>query len=795
VRAPLSWLCDYADFGDVPVEELASTLSELGLVVEGVARVGAGLDSVVVAEILDIRPVPSADRVRLVEVDAGLGRPVAVVCGAWNMGVGDLVPLAPVGTVLPAGNEIGRRIFRGQVSEGMLCSPGELELPAPEGSDGLLILPAGIAAPGTPIAQALELTPDVVFDLDISPNRPDALCVAGVARDLAAALHRPWAAPAQVELDVDPTVIPPPLVVEATELCPRFTATPLEGVAPATSPAWLARRLTLAGMRPINHVVDVSNYVMLDLGQPNHPYDRARLGGGGLLVRRARPGERLTTLDGVERVLTTDDCVIADAGSVGVGVAGIMGGAASEIGDDTAAVVLEAAWFEPMAVARTGKRLGLLTEARTRFERGVDPEITRNSVERFVALLAEHQPGIRRGATVERLDRSHLPSPSTITVRRDRVNAILGTTLGDDDIAGLLQPIGFGLRADPNGAHEVTVPTWRPDTTREIDAIEEVARLWGYRRIERTSPSAPRSGGGLTIFQRERRRVRDVMVGTGTNEAWTTTFLAPGDLERAGLSPEAVEVENPLDRNESILRPSLLPGLIKAVRFNVDHQEPAVRLFEIGRVFAPPSGGRSTPDEREELAAVANGPGIDARWAARLWTVLADAMRLEGTTIEAAAVDGLHPTRAAAIRGADGSAIGAIGEIDPEVLADFGVPGRVAYLEADLELLVAQPRRPGTAAPVSRYPASDLDLAFVVAEDVPAAVVQATLRDAAGDLAEHVRLFDVYRGPQLGSQRRSLAFRVRLRASDRTLTDAELAQVRAGLIDTLARAHGAELRS
>jgi phenylalanyl-tRNA synthetase beta chain len=805
MRAPLSWLRDYAPLA-ADVDVLADTLSGLGLVVEGVERVGEGLEDLVVARVVAIRPHPDADRIRLVDVDAGGGDTRQVACGAWNFAVGDLVPLAPVGAVLPGGFEIGRRKMRGEWSEGMLCSAPELGLPEPEGAaGGLLVLPPGLAEPGVPLAAALDLRPDVVFDLDISANRPDALCMAGVARDLAAALGEPWAPPAEpVPGPADPALGTAPIRVEAGDLCPRFTGTILEGVAAGPSPAWLARRLTLAGMRPISAVVDVSNYVMLDLGQPNHAYDLDALEGGGLLVRRGRPGETLVTLDEVQRSLQSDDCVICDAAGTPVGVGGIMGGSRAEIGPDTRRVLLEAAWFSPMAVARTGARLGLHSEARVRFERGVDPEIAVAAVERFVALLGTVAPALRRGPTVDVRDPA-LPTPTIVPVRTARVNAILGTDLADADVAGLLAPIGFAVAPEAEGIHRVRIPSWRLDAEREIDVIEEVARMWGYRRIQRTlPPGAPGGSGGLTSRQRDLRRVRDILAGAGFDEAWTTTFLAPGDLERAGLDPAAVEVENPLDQSESLLRPALLPGLLKAVKFNADRQAEQVCLFELGRVFEPPAGDDILPDESEHLGVIVapalTGDGAARRdgpaaAAVRTWQYLAEALQLKAPALAPAAVAGWHPARAARIIGAAGQPLGAVGEVDPDVGRAYGLRHRLGYLTVSVDALLAEPRLPPQAREVSRFPASDMDLAFLVPESVAAGAVRATLQAAGGDLLEAVWLFDVYRGEQVGPGRRSLAFRLRFRAADRTLDDTELAAVRQQAIDAVVDAHHAELRA
>jgi phenylalanyl-tRNA synthetase beta chain len=796
--APLSWLRDYAPF-DQPVDTIVAALSGLGLVVEGVDRVNVDIPHVLVARILDIRPHPDADRIRLVDVDAGEGETLQVACGAWNMEVGDLVPLAAIGAVLPNGMEIARRKMRGQWSNGMLCAPEEIGLPA--GSGGLLILPPGLAPPGTPISAALG-GPDVVVDIEVSPNRPDALSMAGVSRDLAAALGVPWAWPdsdpggaGSRPVAVDRGVASARVTVDAPELCGRFTATVLTGLTVGPSPSWLARRLTLAGMRPINVVVDVSNYVMLDVGQPNHAYDLDRLGGGGLLVRRAVDGETLVTLDGVTRTFGPDDLFICDADSVPVGAAGIMGGADSEISDATTSVLLEAAWFEPGAVARTGIRLGLTSEARHRFERGVDPEIAPRAVARFAQLLAVASgPSLRLGPTLDVRSDADLPPRRVVTLRTARVNAVLGSDLDDATVAGLLRPIGFEVASAQPGVAEVVVPTWRPDSTREIDVIEEVARHHGYPRIARRVPGGARRGG-LTAFQQDRRRVRDVLAGAGLDEAWTTTFLAPEDLERAGSATPAVAVRNPLDRAESVLRTELLPGLLKAARFNADRQQPDAGLWEIGRVFAPPAPDAGpVPAESERLGVILTGAGADAAAAVRIWTVLAGAFAVDGLTLSAGAHPGMHPSRTALIGPEGGEPIGAVGEVDPEVATAYGLSSRVGYLSVDLEAFAAQPRRPKRYRPVSRYPASDLDLAFVVPAAVPAAAVATTLRLASGELLEDLALFDVYRDERLGDDHRSLAFRLRLRAADRTLDDAELAGARQQAIDGVVAAHGAELR-
>jgi phenylalanyl-tRNA synthetase beta chain len=825
---------DFAPFESDPAA-LATSLDDLGLVVEEVTRVGEGLGDVVAARVVDIAAIPGADRIRHVAVDAG-GDPVEVVCGAWNFTVGDMVPLAPVGAVLPGGFEIRRRTMKGVVSNGMLCSGSELGLS--ENHEGILVLgeqagPDGNGvAPGTPLVEALGIAPDVVFDIAVEANRPDAWSVAGVARDLAATLHLPFTLPEPGTVPVaaaSPAASITTVEVLDNDLCPRFTARVLLEVRVGPSPSWLARRLTLAGMRPINNVVDASNYVMLDLGQPTHPYDLDRVGGGGLVVRAARPGERVTTLDGVERRLgersvglgdDRRDCLICDAEDVPIGIAGIMGGSSSEIAASTTSVLLEAAYFAPMAIARTSKRLGLRSEASARFERGCDPEGIDRAALRLCALLGE-TTGERYRLAEGAVDvRGPVPAPARVRVRTARVNAVLGSELSDDDIAGYLEPIGFASQALLPGVLEVTVPTFRPDTEREIDVVEEVARHHGYDKIPRRRPQAPQVGR-LTSYQRERRRVRTLVAGLGAHEAWTPSLLGPDDHGRAGME-QGVTVANPLTPDESVLRRDLLPGMLRALAFNADRRQPDVRLFEVGHVFPPPDSarvsralarsGESVIDEREMLGVALSAEGDDARQASAAWYFLADALGIEGVDVVASGVDdvldalpGLHPTRSARLvlaeptPGSGSALVGMVGEVDPAVVDAFGLDAerrRVGWLEVDLEVLLSRaPRRSSVVAPVSRYPSSDVDLAFVVDEAVPAQAVARTLWSAGGPLVESVTLFDVYREKGIPAGTRSLAYRLRFCAADHTMTDDEVASVRRACIDAVEQAHGARLRS
>ncbi|MFZ0250291.1 MAG: phenylalanine--tRNA ligase subunit beta, partial [Acidimicrobiales bacterium] len=603
--------------------------------------------------------------------------------------------------------------------------------------------------------------------------------------------------------------------------------------------------LLLAGMRPINNVVDASNYVMLELGQPTHPYDLSLLPGRGLSVRRARPGETIETLDGVERTTgvqgrslgdTGEDCLICDAEGTPVGIGGIMGGASSEIAETTTEVLLEAAYFTPMAIARTSKRLGLRTEASARFERGVDPWGIEPSVRRFCQLLAESSPGLQVADGL--LDvRGEVPEPFVIAVPIARVHSQIGVALGPAEIARLIEPIGFTVleqeRDTSDGVLTVEVPTSRPDIRPAPygidDVIEEVARTFGYSNVPSRVPTWPQPGR-LTALQRSRREVKDVLRGLGVSEGWTDTFVSATAHDDVDLTGPAVRVTNPLDAEKPYLRRSLLPGLLGALAYNAGRRQPDVRLFEVGVVFSHPGAGLARiversgaggaeraelPGERELLSAVFAGEGDDARFAVAAWHVLADALRLDRVRLippgdGTPPLPGLHPTRSAHLMARAGSldevTIGAVGEIDPAVAARFELTRaagggtaarRVGWLEVDLGVLFDEekvPRRVTIGGAVSRFPSSDIDLAFVVEDRHPADAVADTLRTAGGDLLESVHLFDVYRGAGIDDGARSLAYRLRFCADDRTLTDEEVGVLRARCIDAVAEEFDAVLR-
>ena len=785
MKVLLSWLRDFAPIEGDPVE-LGLILGDLGMAVEEMDRIGEGLDGIVVGRVLDLRPHPNADRMQIVDVDLGDGEATQICCGAFNMSVGDLVPAATVGTVMRNGMTITRAKKRGEWSNGMLCSPAELGLPGDP--SGILLLADHLAV-GAPLKAALGVDDDVLYDLEVNPNRPDAMSIAGVARDLAARLGLPFTVPApSVAAGSERSADVVTVEIDDPDRCGRFTARVLRGVTVGASDPRIASRLTLLGMRPINNVVDASNYLMLELGQPSHAYDLATLGGPGFRVRRARPGEQLVTLDELARTLTEADLLICDATDVPVGIAGIMGGAATEIGPSTTDVVVEMAWFARMPIAKTSRRLGLRSEASARFERGCDPEILELAQDRFVELLGG-SAGVASSGLVD--VRGELPDRSPIAVRPSRVNAVLGTELAPEAMQGLLDPLGFATTVGADGGLTVALPSFRLDSETEIDVIEEIARLHGYSRLGATMPVTTLSGG-LTARQRDRRTLRRLAIGLGCCEATPMPFLAPGDLERAGLPGDGISITNPLVAEESVLRTSLLPGLLKAVRHNVSHRNADIALFEIGHVFRRPHDpDAELPDEREVLAIVV--AHADATEAVAAWRTICDGLAIPGSDIANAEMPGLHQTRSGVVR-VDGDIVGAVGEVDPDVLAAYDIPGRVAWLEVDLDRLLAHRHGEPTYRPVSRYPSSDVDLAFEVAVGTSATDVEETIRAAAGSLCGYVRLFDTYRGDGVRDGHRSLAYRLRLQAIDRTLTDADVAAVRQAAIDAVEAAHPAHLR-
>jgi phenylalanyl-tRNA synthetase beta chain len=754
VKIPVSWLREYVRV-DATTAEIAEKLSISTAEVNGIERVGVTgeLGLFRVGHVLEAEKHPDADRLQLTSVDVGEDRPYSIVCGAWNFGAGAKVAVALPGATLPGGLTLERRKLRGQMSEGMILAEDELDL----GTDhsGIIVLDDSVE-PGTPLAEVLPLV-DEVLDLEATGNRADLYAVYGVAREVAALfggelLPMPGKEPPR---DGDEPV---GIAIDDPEGCLRFIGRTFRDVEIGESPLWLKARLRHSGVRAISNVVDVTNYVMLAFGSPLHAYDLDLLH-GGLVARRAREGEKLRTLDGEERTLSADDLVIADDERA-VGLAGIMGGEETEVSDTTKNVLLEAANFEPIGILRSSERHALRTEGSNRWEKGVDPYVAGPAATYASQLIVELSGARWTGAEDVQ---AGMPKPATIRLRPERASGLIGLEVPEEEQAELLAPIGF--RQLKSGYR---VPTWRArDVTREVDLIEEVARF-KLPEVPFTLPRREAMFGRLTRPQRLRRIVEDALVGVGYAEVYTPTFVAEGDLR----------LPEPLSSEAAALRTELYASLLEPARRNADAGVDNVALFEVARVYR--GSGDELPEEHWHVAAVADGGFAEAKWAVeQIYSALGLDPSYERTNKAF-----LHPGKAAR------TAEGWLGELHPSVLE-----GSWGAFELDLDALAESAPAVVGFEPVSPYPELRQDLAFVVDEEVPAAELLDAIREAAGELLRELEVFDEYRGEQIGEDKRSLAFRLAFGSPDGTLTDEDVAPVRASIVDALATRFGAVLRA
>ncbi|HKD93683.1 MAG TPA: phenylalanine--tRNA ligase subunit beta [Gaiellaceae bacterium] len=754
MKVPLSWLLEYVRV-DAGAQEIADALSISTAEVNGVHRVGVlgDLGLFRVGHVLEAEKHPDADRLQLTSVDVGEDRPYSIVCGAWNFGAGAKVAVALPGATLPNGLTLERRKLRGEISEGMILAEDELDLGADH--SGIIVLDDALEA-GTPLADVLPLV-DEVIDLEATGNRADLFAVYGVAREVAALLGgellpMPGTEPKQ---DGDEPV---GIAIDDPVGCLRFIGRVFRDVGVDESPPWLKARLRHAGVRAISNVVDVTNYVMLALGSPLHAYDLDLLR-GGLVARRAREGEKLRTLDGVERTLTAEDLVIAD-GERAVGLAGIMGGEETELSSSTTNVLLEAANFEPVGILRSSERHSLRTEGSNRWEKGVDPHVAGPAATYATQLIVELSGGRWTGAEDVQAE---LPKPAVIRLRSERANELMGLDVPAEEQAEILGRVGFDQLKSG-----YRVPTWRArDVTREVDLVEEVARF-KLPEIPFTLPRREEMFGRLTREQRLRRRVEDVLVGAGYAEAYTPTFVADGDLR----------LPEPLSAEAAALRTVLYASLLEPARRNADAGEESVALFEVARVYH--DVGDELPEEHWHVAGIADGGFAEAKWAVeQIYSALGIEAAYERTVEKF-----LHPGKAA------NTAQGWLGELHPALLE--GVWGA---FELDLDELAEAAPQVAAFAEVSPYPEVRQDLAFVVDDEVPAADVLGVIREAAGELLRELEVFDEYRGEQIGEGRRSLAFRLAFGSPEGTLTDEDVAPVRASIVDAVATRFDAVLRA
>jgi phenylalanyl-tRNA synthetase beta chain len=794
----LEWLQDHLDDALPPLAEFRTRITLAGVEVEKISHRGLpeqeGLEELVVAGlVLEAGPHPNADRLQLCQVDTGGPEPRQIVCGAWNFAAGDTVAVAAPGLRMPDGRKLERATLRGSLSDGMILSERELEISDEHG--GILILGEGWR-PGEPLASRVSLS-DIVIDFEILANRSDLLSVRGVARDVAAVFDlrlRPLDEREPDAAGTRPTRDLVQVSVDDPVLCPRFTARALTGVRVAPSPLWLKARLTGVGIRPISNVVDVTNYVAHDLGQPLHAYDLARVPGHTLVARRARAGEKLTTLDGRERELDAETLVIAH-GEGPSGLAGIMGGADAEISDDATDVVLEAASFERGSIMRATRRLGIRTEASNRFEKGVDPELAPIANRAAARMLVELAGAALAPGPID--VRGEIPEPAWIVLRPGRVLAVTGVDVDAREGAAILERLGFAVERSGDELR-VRPPSWRAlDVTREIDVVEEVARVYGLEHVPATLPEGARSGG-LSAGQLLRRRLHEALLGAGCSEVQTMS-LVPADVgERLGLAADdprrtPVLLANPLSAEHAALRTLLLASLADVARRNQALGRPELAIYEIAHQYQPLPGRQpSEPWTAGGLVAGRDASYFTAKG------ILETVFRAIG--IELAVEPGhgrdpfLHPGRAARIV-VGGEQAGYVGELHPTLVERFGISGPVAVFELNVTLLEGHVPGPAIAVSVPDTPPLRQDIALVVPDEHLAGDVVAAARAAGGELLRDVSVFDVYRDEQaLGAGRRSLALRLTFQADDRTLTDDEVLPLRSAVVDALASRFGGVLR-
>ena len=757
MRVPVSWLREYVPI-EMPLEELATRLSVASAEIEGIESRGvADPAPFVVGRVLETIKHPNADHLQLTKVDIGEREPRSIVCGAWNFGVGATVGVALPGAVLPDGLTLERREVRGEISDGMILAEDEVGL----GSDhsGIMVLPETV--PGTPLADVLPLV-DSVLLVEATGNRADLQSIYGIAREVAALYDLPlkqflngtssgttYAAPnGHVRIDI-----------EDFEGCPRYIGRLFEGVTIGPSPVWLRARLHAAGMRPISNVVDVTNYVMLALGSPLHAFDSTTLHEGRIVVRRANPGEKLRTLDGVDRTLSTDDLLIADADRP-IALAGIMGGEETEIGEATTTVLLEAANFDPFTIFRSSERHRLRSEASGRWEKGVDPHAAEPAADLATNLILELAGG---ECTADTDAHDKLPERPVIAYRPERADVVIGVDTPAKDQYALLARLGFEHKKS-----DVIVPSWRArDITREIDVVEEVARF-RLEDVPFTLPARRAMFGVLTREQRLRRRVEDALVGLGFAETYTPSLVPDDDTTWKLAEPISVEL--------TALRTTLLPSLVEAARRNVDAGAGAIALFEIARVYLP---NGDLPNERLRVAGIAQGGFLHIKGVVE---ALDAALKAE-PDFERTTYPLLHPGKAAR------TSAGVLGELHPRELE-----GEWGAFELDLDDLFAASHEPVTYADFITFPAIRQDIAVSVPEEVTAGELVAAAREAAGAELREIRVFDVYRGDQVGTGRKSVAFSLAYQADDRTLTEEDATRLRGAIVAALAERFGAELR-
>lgn len=803
-----NWLNDYVDLSDITPEELAEKITRSGIEVDAIHVRNEGISNVVVGKVLDAAPHPNADKLTICQVDIGADEPSQIVCGAPNVAAGQKVAVAKPGARLPNGLKIKKAKLRGEVSNGMICSLQELgiesKLAPKEFSDGIFVFPEQTEI-GADALEALGLN-DTVLEFDLTPNRSDALSMIGVAYEVAAILNREvkkpriQISPMEEEKAEDYVSV----AIESKEDCPYYASFIIKDVKIGPSPLWLANRLVAAGIRPINNVVDITNYVLLEYGQPLHAFDYDRLGSKNILVRRAKVNEQVQTLDGEERTLSEEMLVITN-GKDPVAVAGIMGGASSEVQEDTTTILLESAYFDAQRVRIASKKLGLRSEASTRFEKGVARNRVYEAGMRAAALIEELAGGRVASGAAEAGQRT--VSLKQIEVSAEKMNDVLGTAIPSETIGEIFDRLQFDYEVNGD-QFVVTIPTRRPDLTIPEDLIEEVARLYGYDKIPATLPVGESHPGGLTSRQANRRRVRQYLEGAGLYQAITYSLTTEEKNRLFGFDDrfKAIRLSMPMSEERAVLRTTLLPGLLEAVAYNLNRKQMNVALFEMASVYLSEEETlTSLPKEEEYLAAAFTGAWLENKWQGEIKNVdffvvkgvleglfsvlgVSDSIQFIQETRE-----GMHPGQTAMIA-LNGEELGFAGQIHPIVQAELGIQETYVF-ELSLEKLFAQADGKVAYERLPKYPSVARDLAVVVDEGISAGALQDAILETGGPLLKEASVFDVYTGEHLPKGKKSIAFSLLYLNPEQTLTEEEVSAVHERIVQELETRFGAQLRS
>lgn len=807
MKFTLNWLKQYIDCSELTPAQLADRLTMAGLEVDAVEPLCDEIDEIVVARVESVARHPNADKLTLCQVTAGEGDMRQVVCGAPNVRAGLVTAIALPGSTMPGGFKIKPAKLRGEKSDGMLCSAKELGIGDDHG--GIIELPEDMAV-GQPLVAALELK-DIMVEVDLTPNRSDCASLLGIAREVGGFVGKQVEPPVSGELPaLVGDALPFAVEVEDAEACPRYAARLIRNVKIGPSPWWLKRLLLAVGLRPINNVVDITNLVMLEYGQPMHAFDFAKLAGGKIVVRKAQAGEKIVTLDDAERELDPETLVICDHDKP-VAVAGVMGGRDSQVDDATVDILLESAYFEPVGIRRAARRLNMSTDSSYRFERGVDPEGIPYALERAVRLIDECAGGTVVDGGVDLV--AALPQPMELSLRVQRTSDLLGMEFTAEGICDLLNGIDVPARAEDGATVSVQVPTFRVDLEREIDLVEEVARLHGYNEIPTTLPTVPMRFPETDSVRSLRKRLTTLLTGLGCSEAINYSFVTPKHFDMLALAEDdplrkVVPLMNPLSEEQSVMRSHLLPGLLENLRRNINHQQADVRLFEIGKVFHH-RDLTTQPDEVLELAVVMTGrrhPGAprlhdgeapvdiyDAKGLVE--SILAD-LRLTGVvSIEAETAAAPYIAGEAALQLlADGKVVGRFARLAPKVLKKFGIKQEAYFVSLDLDQLVSLAAAPKVFRPLPKFPSVQWDMALLVGDQVGGGEMLAAITADSEPLIEKAEIFDVYRGKNIEAGLKSVAIAVTYRAEDRTLDDETVGRVHEKLIKMLQSRFDARLR-